>query len=188
MERCFAAAIIIGGISMDVYKEQNVVRAQTGHDRFAKVAVLIIGLIVAFAVFFLTAQFGVGGMGLLLAGGVLFGAYYITTGFDNEYEYLLTNGEMDFDKIIAQRSRKRLITVKLDKATEFAEFDESTEIDSGASVVSADDNTGENVWYLRVEHKDLGDTYILFNPNEEMRETMMKFFPHKLQAELRRQK
>ena len=173
---------------MDVYKEQNVVRAQTSNDRFAKIAVIVIGMIVAFAIFFLTAQFGVGGLGLLLAGGALFAAYYITTGFDNEYEYLLTNGEMDFDKIIAQRSRKRLITVKLDKATEFAEFTENTEIESGASVVSADDNTGENIWYLRVDHKELGDTYILFTPDEEMRETMLKFFPHQLQAEIRRRK
>ncbi|MCR5816029.1 MAG: DUF6106 family protein, partial [Ruminococcus sp.] len=95
---------------MDVYKEQNVVRAQTGNDRFAKIAVLVIGLIVAFGLFFLTASFGIGGLGLILAGGALFLAYYMTTSFDNEYEYLLTNGEMDFDKIIAQRSRKRLIT------------------------------------------------------------------------------
>lgn len=173
---------------MDVYKEQNVIRAQTANDRFAKIAVIIIGMIVAFAVFFLTAQFGVGGVGLLLAGGVLFGAYYITTGFDNEYEYLLTNGEMDFDKIIAQRSRKRLITVKLDTAKEFAEFTENTELDKSASIVSADDNTGEDLWYLRVDHKELGDTYILFTPNEEMREVMTKFFPRQLQAELRRQK
>ena len=172
---------------MDVYKEQNVVRAQTGNDRFAKLAVLVIGLIVAFAVFFLTAQFGVAGLGLLLAGGALFLAYYITTGFDNEYEYLLTNGEMDFDKIIAQRSRKRLVTVDLKTAKEFAEFTENTELDTSAAIVSADDNTGENVWYLRVDHKELGDTYVLFTPDEEMREAMIKFFPRQLQAELRRQ-
>ena len=172
---------------MDVYKEQNVVRAQTANDRFAKAAIFVIGFIVCFAVFFLTAQFGVAGLGLLLSGGVLFASYRVTTGFDNEYEYLLTNGEMDFDKIIAQRSRKRLITVKLDTAKEFAEFTENTELDTSASVVSADDNTGENVWYLRVDHKELGDTYVLFTPNEDMRELMIKFFPRQLQAELRRQ-
>lgn len=172
---------------MDVYKEQNVVRAQTGNDRFAKIAVLVIGLIVAFGLFFLTASFGIGGLGLILAGGALFLAYYMTTSFDNEYEYLLTNGEMDFDKIIAQRSRKRLITVNLNTAKEFGEFTADTELDESASYVYADDNTNENVWYLRVDHKELGDTYILFTPDEEMREVMMKFFPRQLQAELKRQ-
>ncbi len=171
---------------MDVYKEQNVVRAQSSNDRFAKIAIVVIGLIAALAVFMLTAQFGVAGIGLFLSAGVLFAAYYITTGFDNEYEYLLTNGEMDFDKIIAQRSRKRLITIKLDTATEFAEFDENTNIEQGASVVSADDNTGEGIWYLRVDHKDLGDTYILFTPDEEMREVIIKFLPRALAAKVRR--
>ncbi len=172
---------------MDTYKEQIVVREQTGNDKFAKMAVLVIGMIVAFAVFFLTAQFGVAGIGILLAGGVLFGAYYITTGFDNEYEYLLTNGEMDFDKIIAQRSRKRLITIKLDTAKEFAEFNENTAFDPSASMVSADDNTSEGLWYLRVDHKELGDTYILFTPDEDMREAIIKFLPRQLQSEIRRQ-
>lgn len=173
---------------MDVYKEQNVRRVQNSHDRFAKIAIIVIGMILAFAVFFLTAQFGVGGVGILLAAGVLFGAYYLTTSFENEYEYLLTNGEMDFDKIIAQRSRKRLITIKLDKVTEFAEFDENTKVDKGASLVSADDNTGENVWYIRVDHKEMGDTYIFFTPNEEMRELMIKYFPRQLQVEIKRRK
>lgn len=172
---------------MDIYKEQNVVRMQGSNDRFSKIAILIIGVIVAFGVFFLTAQFGVGGMGILLAAGALYGAYYLTTGFDNEYEYLLTNGEMDFDKIIAQRSRKRLVTVRLDTAKEFAEFTENTELDSSANMVYADDNTGENVWYLRVDHKELGDTYVIFTPNEEMRELMIRFMPRQLQAQLKRQ-
>ena len=171
---------------MDVYKEQNVIREQTSNDRFAKIAVIVIGFIVAFAVFLLTSSFGVAGLGLLLAGAALYGAYYVTTGFYNEYEYLLTNGEMDFDKIIAQRTRKRLITVKLSTAKEFAPLTDESKIDESASIVSADDNTGEGIWYLRVEHKELGDTYILFTPNEEMREVMIKFFPHQLQAELKR--
>lgn len=46
--------------------------------------------------------------------GSLYGGYILITNMSVEYEYIVTNGEMDIDKIIAKRRRKRLITVKPD--------------------------------------------------------------------------
>lgn len=42
-----------------------------------------------------------------------------------EYEYIVTNGEMDIDKIIAKRRRKRLITVNARTFERFGPFKES---------------------------------------------------------------
>lgn len=47
----------------------------------------------------------------LLVSGALFGAYYLLKSTNIEYEYIVTNDEMDIDKVIGQSRRKHLLTV-----------------------------------------------------------------------------
>ncbi len=75
-------------------------------------------------------QFSV--IGIFLAAAALYGGYYLTTKLDVEYEYI-TNGEIDVDKITAQRSRKRLITFRCGSATDFGIADENSLCQSGAN-------------------------------------------------------
>lgn len=53
----------------------------------------------------------IGALAFLILCGAIYGAYWLISGMSIEYEYILTNGEIDVDKIIAQRKRKRLVTV-----------------------------------------------------------------------------
>ena len=41
---------------------------------------------------------------------VLYGEFYLLRGFSREYEYTVTNGELDIDLIVAQRQRKRVFS------------------------------------------------------------------------------
>lgn len=46
----------------------------------------------------------------LLVVGLGYGLFYLLRGFSREFEYTLTNGEIDIDLIVAQRKRKRVFS------------------------------------------------------------------------------
>jgi hypothetical protein len=46
----------------------------------------------------------------LMIVGVGYGLFYLLRGYSREFEYTMTNGEIDIDLIIAQRKRKRVFS------------------------------------------------------------------------------
>ena len=46
--------------------------------------------------------------------------------FNVEYEYIVTNGELDIDRIIARRGRKRMINIKTNAYELIAPYDDGT--------------------------------------------------------------
>ena len=168
---------------MDVFKEQNVIKLQDGRDTRKKILFGVTSIMVAASIFLLTFGTVFMMVGILLAGATLYGGYYLVTSLYVEYEYILTNGEVDFDKITAQRSRKRLATIRLSEATEFAVFDPDKDIDGADTYVYATANDPEQTDYvLRVKHESLGDTVIDFTPTEEMIGLMKQFLPRTMRV------
>lgn len=166
---------------MDVFKEMGVVRLQDGRDTTKKILICITAVLFAVAMFLLSFGTVFTLIGLLLAGGALYLGYFFATALYVEYEYILTNGEVDFDKIIAQRSRKRLCTIKLSETTAFGKAGDSADTDNAETYVIATANDPEQTdYFIRVKHKSLGDTVIFFTPTEEYIELMKQFFPRTL--------
>ena len=168
---------------MDVFKEMGVVRLQDSRDTTKKILIFMTAICFALAMFFLSFGTMFTMIGLLLAGGALYLGYYFSTSLYVEYEYILTNGEVDFDKIIAQRSRKRLCTVKLSETTAFGKAGDGADTENADTYVVATANDPEQTdYFLRVKHKSLGDTVIYFTPTEEYIELMKQFFPRTLRS------
>ena len=90
---------------MDSFKEQIVRKIPTKNDKIQKIFIMIASVALAALCFIFPfgTQFSV--IGIFLAAAALYGGYYLTTKLDVEYEYIFTNGEIDVDKITAQRSR-----------------------------------------------------------------------------------
>ena len=53
-----------------------------------------------------------GPLGLALAAGIIYGAYFLFQRLSPEYEYIYTGGEVDIDVIYGKTRRQRLITLK----------------------------------------------------------------------------
>lgn len=166
---------------MDVFKEMGVVRLQDSRDLTKKILICMTSVLFALAMFLLSFGTAFTMIGLILAGGALYLGYYFSTSLFTEYEYILTNGEIDFDKIIAQRSRKRLCTIKLSETTAFGKASDSSDTDNAETYVIATANDPEQTdYFIRVKHKSLGDTVIYFTPTEEFIGLMKQFFPRSL--------
>ena len=97
---------------MDVFVEHMVKRRPTGKDIFLMSLYALLAVIVfVFGVFFTGPLLGpFSFVGAFIGVAALFGAYYLISNMNIEYEYIVTNGEIDVDKIMAKRRRKRLLT------------------------------------------------------------------------------
>ena len=111
---------------MDSYCEY-IVKKRNGGKELGLRALIIVAAIALFIIFmmlgFVMPNFSM--ITILLAAGSLYGGYILITNMSVEYEYIVTNGEMDIDKIIAKRRRKRLITVNARTFERFGPFKES---------------------------------------------------------------
>lgn len=161
---------------MDNFKEQIVKKSPDSKDQMKKALVIIATAVVAILCFVL-----VGTLGIVLAGLAIYGGYYLLTNLFVEYEYILTGDEIDIDKIIAQRSRKRLATLKLSTAVEFGVAGQDLHIGANTTLIKADANDpAQQNYYIRVNHSSLGDTVLLFTPNEDMVELVKNNLPRNL--------
>ena len=59
----------------------------------------------------------------ILVAVVAYVSYKVMTSINVEYEYILTNNEMDVDKIINRKSRKSLVTINIRRVDEFEKCD-----------------------------------------------------------------
>lgn len=170
----------------DFYSEQLVAKAPDGSDWVKRVLIGLGGLAVAIGVFLFL--FILMPMNLVLVFGIFYLTFYLMSGIDTEYEYIITNGDIDIDKIIGKRKRKRLMSAKISDFTAFGPYDEAPEAPSGITVVHVTDGSGENIYYADFKHKSAGDVRLIFSPNEKTIDGIVMFMSRQLKTEYNRKK
>ena len=142
----------------------------------AKAVLLTLAAVILILVLIVVAPLLKGFMMLALFAvvGVGYGWYFLLTALLRvEFEYAVTNGEIDIDRIVAQRKRKRLITVNLrnaeimapvhgEHAREFANPNVKTTIDASASPDL------DSAWFVIVSSEKLGLTKVILTPDERV--------------------
>ncbi len=168
---------------MDNFAEQLVEKRRTGADLVKKALISAAALILASFFMFIAIISGFY-VCVIFAVGVLAGGIWLLGNFNIEYEYIVTNNEMDIDKIIGRRKRKRMITVDFQRAEDFAPYAADNDVKADATV-HAYSGSDKDAYYLLVTHKDYGMVKVIFNPNEHMREIITSEFPNTLKIKLR---
>ncbi len=151
---------------MDIYAEQ-LVSKNTGSDVTLKKAgviavmvILVVGLVV-----FLSWLFPINvALGIL----VCYGGFYIMSGLGVEYEYLVTNKDLDIDKIMGKRKRKRLISIDISTIEKFGKLENAEDVPDGTTLVLAGSNAGEDDYFADFKHSSLGNVRLVFTPNEKI--------------------
>ena len=170
---------------MDTFKEYMVTRRQDGKDRFQIFGLTFLccfALMLAITFFQVIAPF----VGFVIFGlmAAFYGVYIFAAYKEIEYEYIFTNGDMDVDKIMGQRKRRRLITVDITGIMQFGKVTEQKRAEifsSDCTVVDATDNMqSDEDYYLQCKHKTLGLCYVVFTPSEQFVEELKPYFPREL--------
>jgi hypothetical protein len=160
---------------MDTFFEQIISIKKTG-----KTVAAIIGI--WFAAFILCAILYLfpilGSINLLLIVGVLYGAFKLSTLLNIEYEYIITNGTMDVDKIINKSNRKRMLSFELGNVSRLEKYNAGVlNSINPKSVVFACDENDPNAYFLVAEKDGKGTSYLVFSPDERIKEAAAKFIP-----------
>ncbi len=90
---------------MDIFVEKLVARKKGLRESILSAIIITISVFIATTA---TLILGPRGIVVLLIIGLIFGNWYIISAFNVEYEYSVTNGEIDIDKIVNKRKRKKM--------------------------------------------------------------------------------
>ncbi len=150
---------------MDRFSEQLISKMPTGKDMFLRGLLIAAGMLLIGAIMFFLTGIGALMVGVVLSAAVIWGLVWILQGTITEYEYIVTNDDLDIDKITGRRKRKRLMTVSLREAKELTEYVSGSEINADITVM-AHDETGVDMYCFICGTKDYGDVAIIFNPDK----------------------
>lgn len=167
---------------MDHYNEQMIQKQTEPRDIMLRVLIAIGTALVIAVCIFAALMFGFLPLTVIAAGAVYL-AYLLFSGTFVEYEYIVTNNDLDVDKISGKRKRKRLITVKLNTVKQWGEYNGGEGADVSATVM-ATDATGYGAWYLIADHDKFGKVMVIFTPTEETVTNINFGVPHSVKKKL----
>lgn len=176
---------------MDIFVEQIVKKTASGKDWALRVLIgIAMGVLSAAALFIFFFILPIPAAGLLLVAGIFWGGYRLITNSDCEYEYIVTNGEIDIDKIIAKRKRVRLITAKASTFEAFGEYENAPEVESGVTVVSAagvnESEADTKMYYADFKHPSAGNVRLIFTPEERVIDAIYPFLPRQIKVNFKK--
>ena len=169
-----------GMTKMDSYCEY-IVKKKNGGKELAIQALIVVAALAVFALFMVLGavipNFSM--ITTLLAFGALYGGYRLITNMNVEYEYIVTNGEMDIDKIIAKRSRKRLLTVNARTFERFGPFKEADHASENSAnrVYACSTPNDPGCYYAVLNHQTMGHILLVFTPNDNVLNNLKTYIP-----------
>lgn len=113
---------------------------------------------------------------LIICGAFLIYVYLTLKKMLCEYEYIITNDNLDFDVIINKKKRERLISIDIRTIEEIDRYDESKFIGSNFDeIIHAErDSDGHDNFYLIVSHPKRKRVQVIFTPDQKMLEATKK--------------
>ncbi len=158
---------------MDTFFEQIVSVKKTGKAYLIIFLLSLAALIVSFlAIFFL------GSFGILVACGAIYGAFQLVIRQSIEYEYIVTNGSMDVDKIIAQRSRKRELSFEISSVERLEKYNlAAPPMGNFSKTVIACTPNSSDTYFMVVTSEAKGSRLLVFNPDDRLKDAIKKSLP-----------
>ena len=150
----------------DVFNEQIVKRHATFQDTLKRIGIfiLVLAVILVSIVFAQNAA-------IFIAAAAIFGAVYLMSYLNKEYEYVFTNGELDVDVIYNRSRRKRLFSVVVKDIEVMAHIDDKSHESAFTTAQQVYNcHSGENgpntyAFLAVVKGKK---AKVIFEPNEKM--------------------
>ena len=167
---------------MDTFFEQ-IVKKNKGAKEWA----IILGAVLGGMVLAVGAYFLVNAFFILALAGIIYGVWWLITNQNIEYEYCVTNGDIDVDQITARRKRRRLVSVPGRKIETLQPFTKDTAVGKYQRyVMVAPSLQAEGLWYFTYNSKKNGHTFVVFQPDERVLRAFYRGLPKLVQLDTER--
>jgi len=164
---------------MDTFMEKIVRKKKDIKDHLITAAVIIGALVLMFIVI----NINLAGINMLIIIGLGYGAYLIISSRNIEYEYAVTNGDLDIDKIIAQRKRKRIFSANCKDFEIVARVKSQHYTPQYRNFKNKIDCSGyignDDVYFIVLQYNN-EQTIVYFEPSEKMLQNFRTFIPRKV--------
>ncbi|MBE7054224.1 MAG: hypothetical protein E7391_08125 [Ruminococcaceae bacterium] len=138
----------------------------------------ILIILAAFLIVGLTIRWAYIGIVAVFDAAVFYFAYVLISRFSIEYEYTLTNSELDIDKIYAKRKRTKILTLDVKEIEIMAPIGYETEIKFDR-VIDCSTKDLSNAYFCI--YTDNGSRIkFIFNPPQKMIDSIKTFSPSKV--------
>jgi len=150
--------------NMDVFVEQIVKKKKDFTDYLIITAACFLALVILFGIFIYLFFFLP-----LAAVGLGYGLYYLINSRHVEFEYSVTNGDIDIDRIVGKKKRQRIVSVSGSKIEAFGRL--TGDFDAGKfdrRVMAAPSPFEEGLLYFSYRSKKRGNTLVIFMPGDRI--------------------
>ncbi len=166
---------------MDVFIEKIVKKKKSTEDSLITAGIIAGGFILAVIIIPLIPL--VNSFGIFFDAAIIYFAYYFITSLNVEYEYAVTNGDLDIDKIVSKRKRKRLFSANCKDFEILARVKSShytrdiQSIPKKIAAVSSIDSP--DAFFATLNYKG-EKTVIVFEPDARMLDIFKTYIPRKI--------
>jgi len=169
----------------DTYIERIVKRKPDSRQRMARLGIVAGGFVLVVAASIIGGMIGIPLFPIFFALTAFFGfRFFLQQSW--EFEYAVTNGEIDIDRIMGRSTRKRILTVDCrnfdvflplipENASEYQSKTIKTTVDAASS------SDAEGRWFAIFQGKDGQRTLLIFEPDERMLNVINAALPRRLQ-------
>lgn len=166
---------------MDTFVEQIVAKKKGGREYGIIILVILAALILTAALLLFVPFL------LILVIGIGYGAWWLITSQNIEYEYSVTNGDIDIDQIIAQRKRKRIVSVSGVKIEMMAPYNQAEfagrQFDRRVIAAPSEETA---TWCFSYHSKKNGHTLVVFEPEKRVLTALQEGLPKLVQLEMKK--
>lgn len=160
---------------MDSFAEQIMSKEGARQDTMKRALVICSSFAAGILAVVITAAVGFALIGAVLAVVAVYIGIYKSSDFDVEYEYSITNGEFDIDKVLAKKRRKHMLTTEVGSFESFEKCtDDNWDPPADVTLITAC-GAGIGKYYADFTHEKYGKCRLLFTPNDKMLMTMKPF-------------
>ena len=191
---------------MDIFLEYLVAKKKDTKDKLIIAAIIAGGVIISLAMFALMfiislassggqngAQNPIGSMvfsvGCVLVFLLWYGAVMLINSRSIEYEYIVTNNELDIDKVMSKKGRKHLITIDIGEAHCVARIDDDEHnavyrnTPPEVSVLDYSAHSSNGYTYFIDAVVEGKRTVVLFEPTGKMLDALWRSNPRNVHRE-----
>ena len=163
---------------MDMFIEKIVRRRKSLLDMAYTSFIITVALILSFLAFVMIPS-----ISPLIIMGVGYLAYFLASKRNIEYEYAVTNGDLDVDIIFSQKKRKRVFSANCKEFDIVASMNSDQHTKGLLENKTVEDYTSRNPlanrWYISLKHAGK-EKIILFEPSEQILDSFKVFIPRKV--------
>jgi len=180
----YIGSYIKWGVIVDFFAEYIVKKKKAAQDIMSYI---IIVMAVFMLLYLVLIQFGAGKLVFFIPveiALIIYAAYVLWSSLNVEFEYIVTNGDLDIDKIVAKKRRKKLLRIKMRDVEYFAPLNDQhihvAEDKSVDTVIDVSSTIDSPDVYFAIYFNNSEKVCLLFEPTDKMIENFANYIPRSL--------